>query len=319
MDNFTELIRKYKKEIEPKIKNKIFREEIYKLLETTVKEKADYIYYHEWYPWNLYHKCKSCRVCTKLNNVPKSEYKIICEDCEICKCIKGCFNLYNNGLCEWKDVFNDIWFEINRIINNYDIIEDFNKYLFGSLWVYRPTFLTKKFLHITSKTVSQVIIFNDGVEKIKDIIDPNPNAIENLEKDEKSKIEKLAFAKLTYKEKKLVIYFIRKKLTAEEIAKKEEVSKRTIERRIKKIIEKLKYWVEHYYKVGITAITIVTTVLIVNQWITKLGRVNFPQKAVYLKYEEKKQPENKFIQWVKEFIKQFKKEPKETNNWQEKK
>jgi len=139
--NLTNLVKEYKK-----TKSKIILNKIYSELKSIVKDKADYIYYHKYYPLNLYHACKYCRNCNKLRNIPKSEHSMICKECDICKCTKGFFNLNKDNLCEVGDVENDIWCEILRIINNFDITKDFNTYLISCLWEFIPTFITKNFV-----------------------------------------------------------------------------------------------------------------------------------------------------------------------------
>jgi len=151
MENITNLVIQYKQS-----KNKQIMDKIYLELKTTIRQKTQFIYYAKWYPMNLYHKCKYCRNCDKLNNVPKSEYSIICKDCHTCKCIKGFFNLRKNNLCDPEDVENDIWVEIMRVIENFDITKDFNSYLFSCLWEFVPSFITKDFIKsLSHKSLSQ--------------------------------------------------------------------------------------------------------------------------------------------------------------------
>ena len=151
MENLTNLVIQYKQS-----KNKQIIDKIYSELKNTVRQKTQFIYYAKWYPMNLYHKCKYCRNCDKLNNVPKSEHNIICKDCNICKCIKGFFNLKKHNLCDFEDVENDIWLEIMRVIENFDITKDFNTYLFSCLWEFVPTFITKDFIKsLSHKSLTQ--------------------------------------------------------------------------------------------------------------------------------------------------------------------
>jgi RNA polymerase sigma factor (sigma-70 family) len=152
MTNLTELVKEYKK-----TKNNLIIDKIYAELKSTIQQKAGYIYFTKYYPLNLYHNCKFCRNCDKLNNVPKSEHIIICKDCDICKCIKGFFNLRKNNLCEYEDVENDIWLEIMRTIENFDITKDFNTYLFSCLWEFVPSFITKNFVKsLSNKSLTKI-------------------------------------------------------------------------------------------------------------------------------------------------------------------
>jgi len=141
MINLTNLVKEYKE-----TKSKLTLDKIYMELKSTIQQKARFIYYAKFYPLNLYHPCKYCRNCDKLNNVPRGEHNIICKDCRDCKCIKGFFNLRKDNLCEYEDVENDIWLEVLRTIENYDITKDFNIYLFSNLWEFIPSFITKDFV-----------------------------------------------------------------------------------------------------------------------------------------------------------------------------
>jgi len=152
MDKITTLILQYKKTKDQNILNEIFE-----ILNPVIQKKAKYIYYGKWYPINLYHPCKFCRNCNKLNNIPKSEHKIICQECQVCRCEKGFFNLNKNNLCEYKDIENDIWLEILRIIENFDIAKNFNTYLYSCLWEFIPTFITKNFIKsLSNQSLSKV-------------------------------------------------------------------------------------------------------------------------------------------------------------------
>jgi len=151
MINLTQLVKEYKQ-----TKNKILLNKIYLELQSTIKQKAKFIFFQKWYPLNLYHPCKFCRSCDKLNNIPKSEHSLICKDCEICKCIKGFFNLNKNHLCDYEDVENDIWLEVIRTIENFDMTKDFNTYLFSNLWEFIPSFINKNFIKsLSNKSLTQ--------------------------------------------------------------------------------------------------------------------------------------------------------------------
>lgn len=151
MNKLTNLILQYQQN-----NSKDILKEILNTLDPIIIKKAKYVYYVKWYPINLYHFCKYCRNCNKLNNIPKSEHSLICKDCEICKCIKGFFNLNKNHLCDYEDVENDIWLEVIRTIENFDMTKDFNTYLFSNLWEFIPSFINKNFIKsLSNKSLTQ--------------------------------------------------------------------------------------------------------------------------------------------------------------------
>jgi RNA polymerase sigma factor (sigma-70 family) len=176
MINFTPLIIQYKQN-----KNKLLLDKIYAELKSTVQQKAKFIFFAKWYPMNLYHKCKYCRNCDKLNNVPKSEHNLICKECDICKCVKGYFNLKKDNLCEYEDVENDIWLEILRTVENFDTTKDFNTYVFSCLWEFVPSFITKDFIKsLSHKSLTQQD--EEGNETEMDIPDePEESSSLNLD------------------------------------------------------------------------------------------------------------------------------------------
>lgn len=223
MINLTNLVIEYKS-----TKNKIHLDKIYKELFLVIQQKAKYIYFVKWYPLNLYHPCKYCRNCIKLKNVPKEEHNLICKDCQECKCIKGFFNLHKNNLCEYEDVENDIWLEVLRIIDNFDITKDFNTYLFSCLWEFIPTFITQNFIKsMTNKSL--VKVDEDGNEIILDISDGN------------QKLRINDFLNLCQNEKeKTIVQLLSKGLTQKQIANKLKYSQQNISLIIKKLQEKIK-------------------------------------------------------------------------------
>lgn len=195
MINLTSLVLDYKQKKDKTILDKIFFE-----LKTIMKQKAKFIYYHKWYPLNLYHSCIFCRNCKKLNNVPKREHNIICKDCDKCKCIKGFFNLKKDGLCDLEDVENDIWLEVLRVIDNFNSEKDFNIYLFSCLWEFIPSFITKNFVKsLLHKSLTK--IDEEGNETEIEILD------ESKEKPKLS-IEEILKVCKTKKEKELINLFI---------------------------------------------------------------------------------------------------------------
>ena len=229
MLNLTSLVQEYKQN-----KNKIILDRIFLELKHTVKQKSKFLYYQKWYPLSLYHKCKYCRNCNKLINTPKREHNLICKECDICKCVKGFFNLRNDNLCELEDIENDIWLEILRIIENYDITKDFNVYLFSCLWDFIPTFITKDFLKsLTNKSLTQSD--EEGNETQIDIP-------ENKE-DENSKITMQEILKLcqTDLERKICeLYLANPKLSQVALAKKLGTYQKCISRVLNDLRKRLK-------------------------------------------------------------------------------
>jgi RNA polymerase sigma factor (sigma-70 family) len=165
MTNLTNLVKEFKT-----TKNKQLLDKICLELKPTVIQKAKFIYYAKWYPLNLYHPCKFCRNCEQLKDIPKEEHNLICKECTDCKCVKGFFNLRKNNLCDYEDVENDLWCEILRIVDNFDITKDFNTYLFSCLWEFIPTFITKDFVKsLSNKSLTH--IDEEGNETQIDISD----------------------------------------------------------------------------------------------------------------------------------------------------
>jgi len=227
MINFTNLVKEYKE-----AKSKIILNRIYSELKSTVQQKAKFIYYHKYYPLNLYHACKYCRNCNKLRNIPKSEHSIICKECDICKCTKGFFNLKKDNLCELEDVENDIWCEILRIINNFDITKDFNSYLFSCLWEFIPTFITKNFVK-SLLNKSLVHIDEEG----------NETEIEIPQEENQFKLstEEIFSVCQDEIERNILILMLKNKdINQTEIAKKLKVTKQYISLKLKELQKRLK-------------------------------------------------------------------------------
>jgi len=176
MKNLTDIVIQYKE-----TKSKSILNQIYKELNSLIQQKAKFIFYNKWFPLNLYHKCKFCRNCEEIKNIPIHEQNDICKDCEVCKCVKGFFHLKKNNLCEYEDVENDLWVEVLRIIENYNIIKDFNTYLIACLWEWMPSFLTKDYVKsLSNKSLTK--IDEEGNETQIDIPDENEKQPLNLDK-----------------------------------------------------------------------------------------------------------------------------------------
>jgi len=141
MENITEKVIEYKK-----TSNKKLLEDILKLLQITIKDKTDFIFFKKWYPYNMYIKCKYCQKC-KFNDIEELKKRKICEECRDCICDRGYFNLKINNLCDREDVEQELILEIMRLIINFDIkYGEFNSYLFSSLWNWCPNFITLDFV-----------------------------------------------------------------------------------------------------------------------------------------------------------------------------
>jgi len=128
------LIKEYKQTKEKKI-----LDQIYLVLNPVIKQKAKFIFEKKFYPLSLYNDCYSCRICDKKNTDE-------CKTCQICSCVKGTFNLKRKNLCEQKDVENDLWADVLRMIETYDITKSWDTYFYATLWNWRPTFMTKNFI-----------------------------------------------------------------------------------------------------------------------------------------------------------------------------
>jgi len=239
MINLTNLVKEYKEK-----KDKILLNQIYTELQSTIKQKARFIYYAKFYPLNLYHPCKFCRNCNKLNNVPKNEHNIICKDCDICKCIKGFFNLKKNNLCEFEDVENDIWLEVMRTIEDFDITKDFNTYLFSNLWEFIPSFITKDFVKsLSNKSLTK--LDDEGNETQIDIseegeIDKLNKEQEIQQKFEKTKNKILSLCK-TEREKIVINLFLNDKtMTQDKAGEILKISQQAISLILNKLQKRLK-------------------------------------------------------------------------------
>jgi RNA polymerase sigma factor (sigma-70 family) len=227
MINLTNLVKEYRQ-----TKNKQILDKIYIELKSTIQQKAKFIYYAKWYPLNLYHPCKYCRNCDKLNEIPKTEHNTICKDCDKCKCVKGFFNLKKDNLCEYEDIENDLWLEVLRIVDNFDITKDFNTYLFSCVWEFIPTFITKDFVKsLSNKSLTQQD--EEGNETQIDISE---------EKEEpKLSLEEILKVATTKREKELINLFLNdKKMTQEKAGEIMGISQQAISLIFNKLQRKLK-------------------------------------------------------------------------------
>lgn len=219
--NIENLVKEYKQTQDKKILNTIFIS-----LKKLVEKKAKYIYHKKFFPLSLYSKCSSCRKC---------EDRTKCEDCQICTCVKGTFNLKRNNLCDYKDVEDDLWLEILRIIKNYDITKNFDTYLYASLWEWSPSFVNKNLLKdIETRSLTRSEDCDNVSEDIPDYTVDEQNkldwTIEEIEKICKTENEK----------KVLSILVSNNRLNQEEIAEKSGLTRQTVSKIIKNFRKKIK-------------------------------------------------------------------------------
>jgi RNA polymerase sigma factor (sigma-70 family) len=227
MDKLTKLVLDYQK-----TKSQITFKEILEMLNPVIKKKATYVFYGKWYPLNLYHPCKFCRNCEKLNNIPKSEHKIICEDCDKCKCVKGWFNLNKNHLCEYEDVEQDLLLVILQMINKFTPEKEFNNYLYTTLWEWMPTFFTKDFV----KSLSNKPLTQQDDEGNETQID-----LPEKKEDTRLSIEEILKVAQTKREKEVINLFLKdKNMTQEKVDKILGISQQAISLIFKKLQTKLR-------------------------------------------------------------------------------
>jgi hypothetical protein len=239
MENLTNKIINYKKSKNAKSFN-----EIYKILQSVLKDKVKFIYYTKWYPLNLYIKCKYCQQCInnkELQNKPKEiERRKLCDKCVDCICSKGYFNLNYGHLCDYEDVKQELDLEILKLINDFDIkLGDFNSYLFSSLWDWRPSFITLEFVeNITHNSLFE--INEEGEEQILNIKDDKSQKkiTSNL------KIEEILKECKTETERKVCKLLLdTPTLSQKTLAKKLGTYQRDISRIINKLRKRLKKFV----------------------------------------------------------------------------
>jgi DNA-directed RNA polymerase specialized sigma24 family protein len=219
--NIELLVKEYKQSQNKKILNTIFLS-----LKKLIEKKAKYIYHKKFYPLSLYGKCSACRNC---------QDRTKCEECQSCTCIKGTFNLKRNHLCDYRDVEDDLWLEILRIIKNYDITKNFDTYLYASLWEWRPSFVNKNLLkEIETRSLTRSEDCDNVSEDVPDYTVDEENklgwTIEEIEKICKTENEK----------KVLSILVSNNRLNQEEIAEKSCLTRQTVSKIIKNFRKKIK-------------------------------------------------------------------------------
>jgi len=300
MENLSELVREYRKTKDNKI-----LENIWRLLEPIIKEKASYVYYQQTYPLNLYKPCKFCKNCKKVKGKSLVDKTKICKECKDCKCIKGLFNLYEKKLCDYKDVESDVWLEIMRIIGNYDVTRDFNKYLFGNLWEYKPSFMTRGFVDNFIKNRPLYKVNKDTDEEYE-----RDDFVKSVYTDEQRGQGKEFADYLKSKDEKLysLLEMIGYKKSLKFIANNFNITIGKVRGMIKKLNKE-----KRNFGIPVIIIVFIISALIFKPMIFKSREVNYSQRPILLKQEIKQ--ENKIIKWIKKFFK--KEEPAKESNWQE--
>jgi len=236
MNNLTEKVVNYKK-----TNDKNLLEEIFELLQSTIKEKAKFIYSQKWFPNNLYIKCKYCQKC-KYNKeddsiIKEFEKRKICEKCVDCTCKRGYFNLKTNNLCHYKDVEQDLFLEVLRLINEFDIkIGDFDSYLFCSLWNWRPSFITLDFV----ENINHHSLFKQN-EDGEDIILEKEDKADGNQIKSNLNIEDIFNECKTANERKICnLLFENPNMTMRELGEKLKMTKQNIYLILKKLRKRIK-------------------------------------------------------------------------------
>jgi RNA polymerase sigma factor (sigma-70 family) len=202
MTKLTELIIEYKK-----TKDKILSEKIYIELRFIVEKKAKYIFEQKYYPISLYHKSEK----------------------------NGCFNLRKHNLCEYFDVENDLWIEIFRIIENYDITKEFENYLYSSLKNWTPSFINKNF--VDSLANNSLNYVRNEEEQLIEIEDDNGKNIT----EQNSNLEEIFAICNTDRERKILSIILGEKgITQKEIAKKIGISQPAVNKILRGLKKKIK-------------------------------------------------------------------------------
>jgi len=159
MTNLSELVKKYKETNDKKILNDIFYQ-----LRNILKKKAQHVFYQKEF------------------KIQKSSYKLI-----------------DTKLIDFEDVLSELNLLILKLINNYNIEQDFETYLFASIWNWRPDCIHNiKSNKNPAKFVGKVITMNEDENEI-DILDENSEykVTNELNADE-------LFENLTETEKKII-------------------------------------------------------------------------------------------------------------------
>jgi hypothetical protein len=223
-----DLIKQYKQSKDDRIFKKI-----YDILKPIIEKKAKYMYYEKWYPNNLYSECKFCLVCDKLDNKTKKARKMICENCLICECSKGTFNLAKFGLCDLDEVIQDLWIWMTGVIESYQIGRKFEIYLRACLYAYTPSFLTAEFVKVLKhKSLTHITEDNDF-----DVVDEN--SIEENDNKQFCIADIEAVCKTDIEKKVVELFLTNSDITLELVGKKLKRTKQAISLIFKKLQKRL--------------------------------------------------------------------------------
>lgn len=124
-----ELVVIYKKE-----KDKKVLEQIFSILEKTIKDKAKYVFYKQKF------------------RIKNSEFRI-CDTKQV----------------ELEDVIQELYLKVLKLIENCDINKPFDVYLYSALWCWKPSFLNIDFFNNWLNKSLNCIVDEDGEEVYYDI------------------------------------------------------------------------------------------------------------------------------------------------------
>lgn len=156
--NLNNLIVQYKQTGDKKILNDIFS-----LLKNTIKEKSKYVYYHQRF------NAKNLR-----------------------------FKLVDTKQIELIDIIQELNLFIMKLIDRCEIDKPFDKYLFSSLWNWKPTIINREFKqNVRNKSLSDID------EEQFDVNFPAPITEEETKEKETINTDDM-FKKLTKREKKVI-------------------------------------------------------------------------------------------------------------------
>jgi hypothetical protein len=126
MKTLNELAIEYKK-----TKNKIILNQLFVLLQSLVKAKAKHTFYKRKF-------VKRMIDVEMLDN--EGTQKII-------QRLPQCFKLVDTHLLELEDVEQELNLEILSLLEKYDVSRPFDKFLYSSLWNWKPNFINKDFIN----------------------------------------------------------------------------------------------------------------------------------------------------------------------------
>jgi len=261
MKNKEKFINNLKKEIEEEIvnsfleyfvddykntKNDFSFKRIYNILKPYVNKKARFLYEHKWYSANQFKKCKFCLHCKRIDGKSKEMKKIICEECLICECDKRTFNLKKYGLCDLKEVIQDLWIVISdTVVKNYDCSKkNFKQFVENSLYAYEPSFINADFINLLKNKSTTYI--EDEKEQEMDVVDP---CSEKNQDNQESMIEQIRTVCKSKREIELIeLYLNNEVMTQEKAGEVLHISQPAIFKIFKKLQKRLEKIKNKSYK-----------------------------------------------------------------------